>query len=220
MNNWINIERIPGPLSSSYEKATRMVIDSYYCQVAEEIVYNLRDGLILDLGTGPGYLPIEIIKKAPNIRIIGIDLNRKLIQVARENAARLGFKDNLTFQFGNSTKLPFEDAYFDMVISTGMLHSLKNPSRVFREIYRVLKSDGEAWIFDPAKVCNLVDQEKWAASLNPREKFFLWLFKFLKLHSSIKTYNRSQVLPMIKSANFKKYLINERKNEIRIKLRK
>jgi ubiquinone/menaquinone biosynthesis C-methylase UbiE len=160
------------------------------------------------------------IKKAPNIRIFGIDLNRKLIQIARKNTARLGFKDNLTFQFGNSTGLPFEDSYFDMVVSTGMLHSLKHPSKVFREIYRVLKSDGEAWIFDPAKVCHLVDQEKWAASLNSREKLFLWLFKILKLHNAIETYNRSQVLPMIESANFKEYWIDERKDEIRIKLRK
>ena len=48
MKHWIKIERIPGVLASSYEKATRMVIEAYYGQVAEEIVSNFQSGEILD----------------------------------------------------------------------------------------------------------------------------------------------------------------------------
>ena len=62
MKSWLKIERIPGPLASSYEKATRLAIDLYYSKVADEIVSNFQQGLMLDLGTGPGYLPIEILK--------------------------------------------------------------------------------------------------------------------------------------------------------------
>jgi ubiquinone/menaquinone biosynthesis C-methylase UbiE len=121
---WIQIERIPGPLAYSYEKATRMVIETYYIEVADELVSNLKDGIILDLGTGPGYLPIEIAKRSPLIRIIGIDLSRKLILMARRNALKAGLSDRLDFRVGNASKLQFEDASFDMVLSTGMLHSL------------------------------------------------------------------------------------------------
>ena len=63
----VRIERIPGVLASAYEKGTRMVIDSYYAHIAEEIVTHLPSGKILDLGTGPGYLPIEIAKRSSNI---------------------------------------------------------------------------------------------------------------------------------------------------------
>jgi hypothetical protein len=38
MKPWIKIERIPGVLVSAYEKASRLVIDSYYRRIAEEIV--------------------------------------------------------------------------------------------------------------------------------------------------------------------------------------
>ena len=62
MKQWFKIERIPGVLASTYEKATRLVIDTYYCEVAKEVVAHLDDGIILDIGTGPGYLPIEIAK--------------------------------------------------------------------------------------------------------------------------------------------------------------
>jgi methylase of polypeptide subunit release factors len=42
----------------------------------------MNKGLILDLGTGPGHLPVEIVKIAPEINIIGVDLSRRLIKVA------------------------------------------------------------------------------------------------------------------------------------------
>ena len=220
MKQWFKIERIPGVLATTYEKATRMVIDSYYRLIAEEIVGHLAGGTILDIGTGPGYLPIEIAKKTSNIKIVGVDLSRKLIQIARSNASKAGFSDRLTFQFGNAGRLTFEDSSFDMVISTGMLHSLKDPVKVLQEIYRVLRAGGEAWIFDPARVASQVDRKKWKASLNLRERFFLWLFQLFGLHKPIKVYTREQAMALIEKTDFKHYQIDTQDNEIEIKLKK
>lgn len=220
MKPWIKIERIPGVLASAYEKATRQVIDSYYRRVAEEVVAHLADGTILDLGTGPGYLPIEILKRSSGINIVGVDLSRKLLQMARSNAAKAGFADRIDFLPGNAGRLEFDDASFDLVISTGMLHSLKEPVNVLQEIYRVLKADREAWIFDPAKVTSQVDRKKWKASLNLREQFFLLLFQLFGLHKPIKTYTRAQATALIEKTDFKNYSIDALDNEIRIKLQK
>jgi ubiquinone/menaquinone biosynthesis C-methylase UbiE len=220
MNQWLKIERIPSLLASSYEKATRLAIDIYYRKVAEEIVSSFKQGVILDLGTGPGYLPIEIVKKAPDINVFGIDLSRKLIRMARANASKAGLSDKLNFETGNAAKLQFEDGSFDMVISTGMLHSLRNPVKVLKEIYRVLKNDGNAWIFDPAKVADHVDRNKWKASLSYRERFSLWLFTTLKLLKPIKTYSREEIIALIEPTDFKEFRIEEQEDEIKIKLRK
>ncbi len=197
-----------------------MVIGEYYGQVAEEVVSVFKSGLILDLGTGPGYLPIEIVKRAPDINIIGVDLSRKLIQMAQANAANAGLSDQLRFEVGNSARLHFDSESFDMLISTGMLHSLKNPVAVLKEIYRVLKNGAEAWIYDPANVTPYINKRKWKASLNIRERSSLWVFKLLGLHNPIAAYTREQVIPMIEVTNFESFEIDERKNEIRIKLRK
>ena len=220
MRQWIKIERIPGVLASAYEKGTRMVIDNYYRQVAEEIVAHLPGGRILDIGTGPGYLPIEIAKRSASVDIIGIDLSRKLLSMARSNAAREGLSDRLTFQLGDAGRINFEDGFFDMVISTGMLHALKDPVKVIQEIYRVLKAGGEAWIFDPARVSGAVDRDKWKASLNLRERFFLKLFQMSGLHKPIKTYTREEAIAIITKTDFDDYRIDVRDNEIRIKLKK
>ncbi|MGD8290626.1 MAG: class I SAM-dependent methyltransferase [Desulfobacterales bacterium] len=220
MKQLLKIERIPGVLASSYEKATRMVIEDYYGQVAEEIVSYFTSGVILDLGTGPGYLPIEIARRAPDITVIGVDLSRSLVRIAQANAAKTSFSHQLQFEVGNAAQLDFDGASFGMVISTGMLHSLKNPVAVLNEIYRVLKKGGEAWIYDPANITGFIDVRKWKASLNFRELSFLWFFKLIGLHKPIAAYTRAQVIPMIESTAFESVEIDERQNEIRIKLRK
>ncbi|MGD8990024.1 MAG: class I SAM-dependent methyltransferase [Desulfobacterales bacterium] len=220
MRRWFKIERIPGVLATAYEKGTRMVIDSYYSHVADEIVAHLPGDEILDIGTGPGYLPIEIAKRSVNVRIIGIDLSRKLLDMARSNAAIAGLSDRLTFQLGDAGRIEFEDSVFDMVISTGMLHSLKDPVRVIQEVYRVLKASGEAWIFDPARVSGSVDRHKWKASLNLRERFFLRLFQLSGFHKPIKIYTREEAIAIVAKTDFRDYRIDTCDNEIRIKLRK
>ena len=197
-----------------------MVIDGYYSQVAGEIVSHIQQGTILDLGTGPGYMPIQIVKRAPQLTITGVDLSRKLIDISKINAQKAGLSSQLSFEVGNSARLRFDNETFDMVISTGMLHSLKNPVNVLAEIYRVLKTGADAWIYDPANVTQYIDRKKWKASLNLRERFFLWLFGLLGLHKPIATYRRDQVIPLVEAAGFKKYQIDEKQKEIRIKLTK
>ena len=220
MEKWIKIERIPGVLASSYQKATLLAIESYYRQVAQEIISVFKDGRLLDLGTGPGNLPLEIVKLAPGIKIIGVDLSRQLIRMAQTRALATGLADRASFEVGNAARLRFADETFDMVISTGMLHSLRKPVNVLTEINRVLKKGGKAWIYDPARIIQYIDKSHWKASLNPRERFFLWLFGLFGLHKPIVVYSRDQVIPMIEDAGFKQYRIKEREGEIQIKLKK
>ena len=220
MKPWIRVERIPGLLASAYIKATRLVIDSYYRPVAEEIVSSLDRGSILDLGTGPGYLPVEIARRAPAVTVVGVDLSRRLIREARSSAARAGLEHRLTFEVGDSARLRFEDASFDMVISTGMLHSLKDPVGVFREMHRVLKKGGRAWVFDPSNLGGTREREQWKASLGVHERLFLWVFTALKIHRPAKPLRLSTVRSIVEATDFKDYRIEDLKSEIRIKMRK
>ena len=217
------MERIPGFMASAYNKAAKTAIGTYYSQVADEIASGLKSGKALDLGTGPGYLDIEIVKRAPAIRIDGIDLTAELIEVARENSLEAGVADRLHFEVMNAAELEFEDNSYDMVFSTGMLHSLKKPEvviKVLKECYRVLRPPGEVWIYDPARVCSGIDKKVWKASLTLREKFLYRLFAFWALFDHPHYYSRAEVIQMFAATEFNVCRIEDKDEEIRVKLRK
>jgi len=212
------IERIPGPLASLYEKASRLVIKGYYSQVAEEILSRCSHGLFLDLGTGPGYLPLELVKRAPGVRIIGVDLSRTFIRMARANAARAGCTARVHFEVGNAAHLRFRSEAFDGVASTGMLHVLRDPVSVLRECWRVLKPGQEAWIYDPARVSSYVDEAEWRASLNPFERLMYGLLPLFVRLNPPHSFTRKQVAEWIGRTPFRHYAIDERGNEFKITL--
>jgi ubiquinone/menaquinone biosynthesis C-methylase UbiE len=214
------IERIPGPLASLYEKASRLVIRSYYSRVAEEILSTFHRGLLLDLGTGPGYLPIELVKRTPDARVIGVDLSRILIRMARANARKAGCEGRVHFEVGNAADLRFRSESFDGVVSTGMLHVLRDPVKALRECWRVLKPSHEAWIYDPAKVCSQVDVAEWKASLSPFERLMDRLLPLFARVNPPHAYTREQVEEWIGRTPFRQYEIQERGGEFKIRLRK
>lgn len=220
VRQWVNTEKIPEVLAPAYEKAARLVVESYYRKTAGDILSLFNAGLMLDLGTGPGYLPIEIAKRNPRIRIVGIDLCETLIRTARANAGKARLSGQLFFETGNAAALPYKGNCFDMVISTGMLHSLRDPVAVFREVFRLLKPEGKALVYDPACVSSQIDRRKWRASLSFRDRFFLKLFSSLGLHKPIKPYTRNQITPMIRAAGFRRYRVEEGSGEIKIMLQK
>jgi ubiquinone/menaquinone biosynthesis C-methylase UbiE len=145
-------ERIPWFAVRLYDRIAREAMDSYYRPVAREIVDAVDKGRFLDIGTGPGYLPIEIARIAPSVTIDAIDLTKRMIRIARSHAKSAGVSERIRFQTGDGNRLNFQDNTFDMVISTGSLHSWKDPLQVMGECHRVLKQGREAWIFDPAHI--------------------------------------------------------------------
>jgi ubiquinone/menaquinone biosynthesis C-methylase UbiE len=216
----ILIERIPGPFASLYEKATRLAIETYYSEVAREVASFLREGKILDLGTGPGYLPVEIAKRAPSLEVDGIDLSPRLIRMARKNASKAEVGDRVRFAVGDAARLKSGEETYDMVISTGMLHMLKDPGKMLKECYRVLRPGREAWIYDPARVSSQANINKWRASLAFHEKAARLLFKLYARIQPARGYEKEELISIITKSPFKTYWIREDKGEIKLRLKR
>ena len=89
---------------------------------------------ILDVGCGKGYLLFDILKLLPDAEVYGIDISNYAINNSKDE-----IKKNLIV--GNANKLPFEDNFFDIVISINTLHCLEAPNlfKSLKEIERVGK---------------------------------------------------------------------------------
>jgi len=152
-------EAIPTPGAIFYNATVAKVLREPETKIANDIVEKMGNGTVLDLGSGTGYLSIEIAKRSPGLQVYGIDLSRQMVKIAGRHAKGV---DNARFVFGNAAKLPFKDNSIDLVISTGASHHWKTPRRVFDECYRVLKTGKEAWIYDgcPEAFNNRADKRK------------------------------------------------------------
>jgi ubiquinone/menaquinone biosynthesis C-methylase UbiE len=138
-------EGIPFPGTRSYSFFARSrIMQAFYKDVALDVAEEVSGGRILDVGTGPGYLPLRISEVLPGSEVIGIDVSEDMIRIARKNAEG----KNVKFLVGDASEMPFEDDSFDLVVSTGSLHHWRNPVNVLNEIYRVLRPGRKALIYD------------------------------------------------------------------------
>lgn len=107
---------------------------------------------IIDVGCGSGKLTLMIAKTLKEDgEIIGVDASENMIKECNRNNL---YKDSpVRFQIGIMEKLPFNDNYFDAVISSLAIHHVPRDTKIiaFREFERVLKSGGRLLILDHGK---------------------------------------------------------------------
>jgi ubiquinone/menaquinone biosynthesis C-methylase UbiE len=111
-------------------------------------------GKVLDMGTGPGFVAIEVAKllEGTGCQVVGMDLSPAMLSMATENAAEAGLDGALTWREGDVKMMPFDDGEFDLIVSNDSLHHWDDPLLVFDEIARVLKDDGRCIIHDSKRL--------------------------------------------------------------------
>jgi ubiquinone/menaquinone biosynthesis C-methylase UbiE len=116
--------------------------------MAHRAVALINTGAAADLGCGPGYLAIEMARRATGLHVTGVDLSDAMLSQAIANARLAGVAHQTDFRTADVAALPFPDASLDLVVSTLSLHHWEDPRPVFDEIARVLRPGGGFLIFD------------------------------------------------------------------------
>jgi SAM-dependent methyltransferase len=122
-----------------------------------------RGEVILDIGCGAGfdlYVASQIV--GPSGHVCGIDLTPEMVELCRRNLMQVGVSNGEVRQ-ATSEAIPYDDCTFDVVISNGVLNLSPLKEKSFREIYRVLKSNGRLQFADivlqgdqpPASSCSI-----------------------------------------------------------------
>jgi len=98
---------------------------------------------VLDIGCGAGWLSRRISRSVPEGRTVGMDISDEMIRLARRSSFD---HDNLLFVAGEVGEIPWEPNFFTHVISVESSYYWPNPAAGVKEIYRVLRPGGAAWI--------------------------------------------------------------------------
>lgn len=114
-----------------YNRQSKFIIDFVKSQQVEKII---------DLGCGIGNFMVRA--QSEFSYIVGVDLGPDSLEIAKK------LIPSSDFLIGKGEELPFGDSKIDAVVMKGVVHHLKDPVIVFKEIYRCLKPEGIIVIFE------------------------------------------------------------------------
>ena len=111
-----------------------------------------RGARVADLGCGSGVFT-ELLRREGFLSV-GLDISPKLIALGRVKYP------GLDLRVGDAENLPFASGSLDGVLLSGLVHHFPDPSRLAKEVRRVLKPGGRFVAYDPNR-------------MNP----FMWLYR-------------------------------------------
>ena len=98
---------------------------------------------VLDVGCGAGWLLRLLAEQVTEGRVVGMDVSDEMVRHARRNCAD---REQVLAVAGSVDQIPWEDAFFTRVISVESAYYWPDPAAGLREIFRVLRPGGSAWL--------------------------------------------------------------------------
>jgi ubiquinone/menaquinone biosynthesis C-methylase UbiE len=127
---------------------------------------------VLDLGCGTGTQAVSAARRVgPGGSVVGVDISAEMVSAARRKSERAGLE--ISFERADAAVLPFEDATFDVVTMTTVMHML--PAERHRtclvEAKRVLKAGGRFLVVDYSE--ELGQRSGWVSKVGMHGRFDL-----------------------------------------------
>ncbi|HEX8277246.1 MAG TPA: class I SAM-dependent methyltransferase, partial [Segetibacter sp.] len=135
-------------LTNQYDWVIKRVMPIEFRQILVQQINPLANEIILDFGTGTAEIAILLKKEVPTIKVVGIDIDLKVLGIAKRKINE-GHFDIQVLEY-DGTMFPFPNDYFDKVASCLVFHHLSPAQKqtALNEIFRVLKTNGEIHISD------------------------------------------------------------------------
>lgn len=119
------------------------------CQENEifESVISLDNKHLLELGCGKAFITRMIATKGKGRTMVATEVDK----IQHDKNSQIDDLPNVTFKLAGGEKIPEEDGTFDVIFMFKSLHHvpLESMDDTLKEIHRVLKPDGVAYISEP-----------------------------------------------------------------------
>jgi arsenite methyltransferase len=126
-------------------------MEQHHLDITEKTIrrMQLRPGeRVLDLGCGSGWatrLLARLVSEGPEGfgQVIGVDVSDEMIRLARHASKDF---DNVMYVWGSATQIPWEENFFDKVLSVESFYYYPDQDRALAELFRVMAPKGRMFI--------------------------------------------------------------------------
>jgi ubiquinone/menaquinone biosynthesis C-methylase UbiE len=140
-------ELFSGRGSRVYDFIARRPLRGLYRRIVDDLVDTVPEkAAVLDVGTGPGVLLVELAQRRADLTVTGIDLSADMVAAAERNLQPFG--ERASARVGDVTDLPFGDDSFDVVVTSFSAHHWDHPAAAVPELDRVLRPGGKLYVYD------------------------------------------------------------------------
>ncbi len=127
---------------ADFEQENQGFVDRF-----REYFPDFSEGHVVDLGCGPGDIPIRFARVFPSCRIIGVDASAPMVRLAEAAVQQAGLSDRITFRCER-----FQDlagvSVADAAISNSLVHHVRNPLQFWHTLRLVVKPGSPVLVMD------------------------------------------------------------------------
>jgi cyclopropane fatty-acyl-phospholipid synthase-like methyltransferase len=127
---------------ADFEKENQGFVDRF-----REYFPDFSEGHVLDLGCGPGDIPIRFARAFPSCRITGVDASEPMVRLAEEAVQQAGLADRVAFRRERFQELAGA-RIADAVVSNSLLHHLPNPLQFWHKLRSAVKPGSPVLVMD------------------------------------------------------------------------
>ncbi len=101
-----------------------------------------EDSKVVDVGCGLGFFTEMLSVYVPKGKVLGIDLDSKLVEEAQKRVGTLRGREVPEFRTGDAYNLPLPNGFADFTICQTLLMHLSDPAKAIKEMKRITKRGG------------------------------------------------------------------------------
>ena len=192
-------EQVLAYAQADFEEENQGFVDQFFT-----LYPDLRSPHIVDLGCGPGDIPLRLVRRHSSCRVTGIDASQPMIAYAEQAVQKAGFPDRVQFlcqRFQDATLSPPADA----MISNSLVHHVPNPLRFWYSLKTLLKPGAPILVMDLLRPESLeaaqaiVDEQAAGEPERLRQDFF---------HSLLAAFTEDEVAAQLAELNFSRCFVD------------
>jgi len=128
--------------AADFEEVNQGFLDRF-----REYFPEFTEGHILDLGCGPGDIPVRFARALPSCRITGVDASEPMIRLAGVAVKQAGLADRIIFRCERFQGVSLIEPV-DAVVSNSLLHHVPNPLQFWYRLRQLVKPGSPVLVMD------------------------------------------------------------------------